>query len=307
MAYQTGTAGSILDLLDKLRRFGESAGWTTTAYNATTWAFSSSTGGNFTLRQGAAPNGVDTLNLYGSTANIPGVLEPRAHPDESVGYAPVNSTQPAFDPASGGPYTRYHFFGTPQYLHVVLEVQAGAFAHMHIGTLDKRGMEYVGGEYLQAQKWRYAHNDIRRVDQNPTGNFTNVYTPPMYQRGSANRVRVGGFDGLPAVSWNYNIRGLGKGPFSQMHFDWALAAACRCEYMRKPIIVPNRILLDASPRRIRMLGQTPDFGITDIGRNAPGDIIVFGEDEWMVFPIYRKGPEMYNYSMNAAFAYLLRK
>lgn len=107
-----------------------------------------------------------------------------------------------------------------------------------------------------------------------------------------------------------SLLGIGKGPFTDYHPDVALTAACKCDYLRKPLIVPCRVIAPQLPvsdsSRLIPLGEVSDFGITDISRNAPGDVLIYGQDKWMVFPVYRRGPEQYNYSVDVGFAYLLR-
>lgn len=41
-------------------------------------------------------------------------------------------------------------------------------------------------------------------------------------------------------------------------------------------------------------GQYPNQRYINIANNAPGDVIAYGEDEWVVFPLNRKGDTTYN-------------
>lgn len=312
MAYQTGPANSPADLLSSLRAFAESLGWTTTAANPTTWAFRSDLGGSFTIRlRTTNPN--NSWEMFGSTGNIVGVLDPLQQPGNSVHNRNLDNSGAYFVPGSGGPYTRYHFFGTLQYLHIALEVQSGVFAHAFIGTLDKKGLQYNGGQYLQANHYRYPHGTIFPINYSPYGNWTphGVPSAPWSSRTALGLVRVGGFAGFPETYWENRTLGVGKGPYTNRHPDLALTAACKCDYLRRPLIVPNRVLVPQPPgaedSRTIALGAVPDFGITDVSRNAPGDILLFGQDKWMIFPAYRRGPEHYNYSVDVGYAYLLRE
>ena len=309
MAYLSGPASSPTDLLAKLRTFAEGIGWTTTAASDTVWAFRSTQGGNFTIR--IISNPANSWELHGSTGNITGLLNPLQQPGSSNNNSLRGNVVAYFVPSSAGPYTRFHFFGTARYLHVVLEIQSGVFGHVFIGTLDKKGRTYSGGEYLQGSYYRYPHGTIYRVDQNPTGNWTNTSpTTPWASRQALGAVRVGGFAGFPEPYWMGSLLGIGKGPFTDYHPDIALTAACKCDYLRKPLIVPCRVIAPQLPvsdsSRLIPLGEVSDFGITDISRNAPGDVLIYGQDKWMVFPAYRRGPEQYNYSVDVGFAYLLR-
>lgn len=314
MAYQSGASSSLTDLLTKLRLFAEGLGWTTTAANDTTWAFRSPQSGDFTLRLSTNVNLPNVLEMHGSTGNITGVLNPLMQPNNSNAYSTRGDVVGLFRPGSGGPYTRYHFFGTMQYLHLALEVQSGAFAHMFVGRLNKKGMTYEGGEYLQASHWRFPHGEIRPINSgSPSGNWTPGFgspSNPWQPKSSLNAVRVTNLVNYPGVVWASEAFGIGKGPFSDLHPDQALSATCKCDYLHKPLIVPNRVLIRQRPvtegSRLLALGETPDFGITDISRNSPGDILIYGEDRWMVFPAYRRGSEPYNYSIDVGYAYLVR-
>lgn len=313
MAYQSGSCESLPDLLAKLRLFAEPVGWVTTAVSQTAWAFKSSQGGDFTLRVSTHPEHANTIEMHGSTGNITGQLNPTAHPGSSALFSDRSVAAGLFRPGSGGPYTRYHFFGTMQYLHVVLEVQSGVFAHMQIGRLSKRGVNYSGGEYLQANYFFYPHSPIiRPTGEGSIGNWrvNGPTNAPWVADADKGSVRLQGFAGYPAAYWSGKAYGIGKGPYSAKHPDIGVSAACRCDFLRKPLIVPNRVLMpereSTSSARIVTLGETPDFGITDVGRNAPEDLLVYGEDRWMVFPAYRRGTEFYNYSVDVGYAYLLR-
>lgn len=306
MAYVTGASSGLSDLLVRLRGFAEGIGWSTTAVNSTTWAFTSPQGGSFTL-QLTANNA--SYRLFGATQNLPGVLMPTAQPGNSETFHDGSLLDAVFVPGSSGPYTRHHFFGTLQYLHVVLEVQASVFAHLHIGRLNKRGTQYAGGEYIQGHRYNAVHTQIFDP-AGRLGNWTGRGTSP-WTEGNSGIFRAGGFDGAAEVRWTNQAVGLGKGVHSINHPDIPLAGASLCEYLDQPIVVPNRILLRAGTsqgdlRRARVLGETQDLGIVDITRHAPGDVVIYGEDEWVVFPMYRKGPEIYNYSVNNGFAYLVR-
>ncbi|MDF5818721.1 hypothetical protein P4054_29185 [Pseudomonas aeruginosa] len=62
---------------------------------------------------------------------------------------PYSSKGPTVAQLSGGPFTRYHLFATAAYLHLHVEIAAGQFRPVMIGSLNKRGVEYSGGQYVR--------------------------------------------------------------------------------------------------------------------------------------------------------------
>ncbi|MEE3571819.1 hypothetical protein QO172_29860, partial [Pseudomonas aeruginosa] len=71
-----------------------------------------------------------------------------AQPGNSARTTPSSSTGPTEAQLSAGPYSRYHLFGTAAYLHLHVEITAGQFRPVLVGSLNKRSVGYVGGQYV---------------------------------------------------------------------------------------------------------------------------------------------------------------
>ncbi|WP_396957960.1 hypothetical protein [Nitrosomonas sp.] len=155
MAYETGIATSLTDLLDKIRLFAIDQGFTqnefTTVNSEMTRLFmekDTSDGGGLTFYFGitSTVNALATtteLSIRGATGHTPGV---------SVVSQPGAPSQSArMNYIGAGPYVAYHLFSdvAGDYVHCALEYSAGFFSHLVFGQLDKFGA-YAGGHYCDA-------------------------------------------------------------------------------------------------------------------------------------------------------------
>ena len=136
MAYQTGTAASLNELLGKLAQFATMLGWQATRPTENELSLTNASGG-------------------WSLALNSGLLYVRCHDN------PTGNT--ATSELGGGNYVSYDFFGTADYLHVVVQYMTERFRHFGLGTLIKEG-DYVGGQYcygtyLYAKEASYSGSD----------------------------------------------------------------------------------------------------------------------------------------------------
>ncbi|EPH1035562.1 hypothetical protein L4Z63_005959, partial [Pseudomonas aeruginosa] len=141
MAYFTGTANNPADLLGKLRVHAESLGWVTDRASASEWLCHNADG-YWSFNAGS-----NQWQLAGNTG-FDNALAWNAQPGNSVQNNPYSSKQPTVAQLSGGPFTRYHLFATAAYLHLHVEIAAGQFRPVMIGSLNKRGVGYTGGQYV---------------------------------------------------------------------------------------------------------------------------------------------------------------
>lgn len=160
MAYETGTATSLADLLSKLNTFAAANGWTVDEFDTV--------GGDWALSKGtvfvsARWNVATPLELsihqalaFSGTGTLPG-----NHTDDSGNGFNTTSSHTNTDldnerhvtHIGNGPFLAYHFFekdSGPAYLHVSVEVSAGSWRHFGFGTMEKVGT-WTGGEYAYGQ------------------------------------------------------------------------------------------------------------------------------------------------------------
>nr|WP_247739358.1 hypothetical protein [Pseudomonas aeruginosa] len=141
MAYFTGTANNPADLLAKLRVHAESLGWVTDRASASEWLCHNADG-YWSFNAGS-----NQWQLAGNTGFDDG-LAWNAQPGNSVQNNPYSSKEATIAQLSAGPFTRYHLFATAAYLHLHVEIAAGQFRPVMIGSLNKRGVGYTGGQYV---------------------------------------------------------------------------------------------------------------------------------------------------------------
>ncbi|HBP0813856.1 TPA: hypothetical protein L5Q57_007016, partial [Pseudomonas aeruginosa] len=141
MAYFTGTANNPSDLLGKLRAHAETLGWVTDRASASEWLCHNADG------YWSFNAGTNQWLLTGNTG-FDNSKAWNAQPGNSVQNTPYSSTGPTEAQLSAGPYSRYHLFGTAAYLHLHVEIAAGQFRPVLVGSLNKRSVGYVGGQYV---------------------------------------------------------------------------------------------------------------------------------------------------------------
>ena len=227
-----------------------------------------------------------------------------------------------------GPYVRYWAFATGQYIHVVVEGISGTFGHILFGQIDKDGAVFDGGAYNAASfNYRPINDDgtVNDGTQNGiSGNYAMYPFSSKYPFYAASRIRVQNVDNLVApsadnflnVGSDTTVEGSAIGPwlsgrsdlgYNQYHPDSGLVAASANELGGNTMIVRAAIYHWGAQQRTRYIVVIPDHAVCNMQFVAPGDILTFGNDEWMVFPAYRKGTVGYTSSLNAGVAYRLRR
>jgi hypothetical protein len=164
MAYETGTATSTLDLLEKLRLFAIAQGWTINRNVA------AGTGREVCMSKGTqyvnfraysnesiTINGTATAGKYGIAINGSDSYSAGATWDRQPGY-PLRTTSSGGDQAhatmevvaNNANFPAYHFFSEANYIHVELEVTTGQFQRLGFGMLDVFAAVTGDGRYFYA-------------------------------------------------------------------------------------------------------------------------------------------------------------
>lgn len=152
MAYETGTATSMSDLLTKINTFAVANGWTSDQLNT-----------------GAGQVAIHKSNIYVSfrwnttTPNTLGIYQalgytggnqPGQHPNDS-GNGAVSTTDATLAGErsvvlGNGAFPSYFIFADTNYLHIVVETTTDIYRHFGFGLLEKIG-DWTGGEYCYGQ------------------------------------------------------------------------------------------------------------------------------------------------------------
>ncbi|MAO60883.1 MAG: hypothetical protein CL549_16130 [Alcanivorax sp.] len=298
MAYETGVATDVIDLLAKIRSLADDLGWTIDRHDPAELALHHADAGYFTLRATPEEDDIQTnwdpgpsISIWGHTGFDAGAAH-NAQPGSSGGeYGRTNALR--------GPFAAYHLFGTTQYIHCVIEIVPGEFGHFHVGRLDKTGA-YTGGEYVTGTRWDYYlagtsyHNDASSNQHAVPFDGVSYYGPGQ----GAVRLDADGYTG----EW---------GAFKYIGSDsqaWGplrlLDNHSRSPYSHYWVSTPNTVnaLSPLAPILVAFLlrdtktflaGAPADLRIVNMRNLTPGETITIGTDEWLCFPIKKRGLERY--------------
>lgn len=308
MAYATGSAASCSGVLQSLASFCTSYGWTVdrnAAYSGGWWlaVHKGSCYLNFSV-----PSGDGYMAVYGATGYNSSLT-----PSTQAGTSPGVVTDPGrfIDAGSNvhvnpGPYTAYHFFSSTAgtYLHVLVEISAGLFAHLHAGVLNT-----VGGAapaiYTTGSFW-YTYIPQSSGDGAPSSpdNFGN-YKP--FSQDMSYGITVGydysnmhlGCTVDSTFSWFKGSNGSSPTrlyPVSPTGF--VTNGFLRSAHMRSPntwnglsvgVAIPF-FAERASGNIYSFVGEAPDVRFFNMKNNNAKDEITIGSDVWKVFPIVSNSP-----------------
>lgn len=349
MAYSTGTVNSYSDLLTKLKALAEAQGWVSASYAENDeLRLQSAAGDQFYTFKRISNDTLGNLVSYpystygeciailGSTSFSSGAAW-NAQPGNSRDNGVLTSVVTLLRIGTTGPWVKYHAFVTATYIHMVVEIVTGMFGHLMVGILDKQGLSYSGGQYVAASFLPIPPTpDVTTSAANANGiaapyvsyPFTTAY--PYY---TTTKMHLTGIDSEAANAWQssgnpsnagqgqiYGMGGLtGYTGYGFMHPEALYIAGTPNSIDASTMLLPHRVYYSGAQSRLRFVGQVPDQFVCDMSYLTAGDIVTFGDDEYMVFPTYRKGPSInddnysaqnpintyypYNTSFGAAFAF----
>jgi len=284
MAYFTGTANNPADLLLKLKSHAESIGWITDWSNADTWCCHNNDG-YWSIK--AFDN---RLELCGNSGFQSGLAWDN-QPGNSKNHTTNNNSAYRYNPyaqTGAGPFVVYHLFAASDYLHLTVEIASGQFRPLFIGTLDKRGAVYNGGQYVCGSYESPSDKGINRgYSLYPFDGF-NGYYPAQ-----ASRIRLDAQDGAPSPDWLFfssggsyprYAAGLGRGYCSNNHPSSLLVETSANALTGGTLLIPCTIYTVGAENRTRMIGEVKDFAVCRMDYLSPGDTITVGQEQWRVFP-----------------------
>lgn len=291
MAYVTGSTTNPTNLLDAVRTTLLSLGWTVNYWGADAYSGSSDANrGNATMNQwlsllspdGAYFNLISDLGRgsvwAGGATGYSGSSNHNSIPGKST-WAETNGL--------GGPYTAYYIFATTTYCHVVVERSTNQFAHFQIGRLEKAGT-YTGGEYVHQTLWDYGNTSRQN---NPDDNNSCLPFDSFGQSGYLGAAVRMDIDGASNNWINY----YGADP-AHCAGTMRKQSLGRHLWERTPNtmngmtpLIPSIIVGPRPAGGNAILGTVPDVRGVNMTLLAPKQLITLGSDDWMVFPVIRKG------------------
>lgn len=342
MSYTTGSADSYQDLLLKIKSIAVAAGWVTLADDSagSYWVCQDAAGtGRFILRNITSD---ENTNIYSYSQNGPAMMVSgfTGTWDSSRGfYNQVGqdflNTRYASNKVCllhfeqyAGPFAKYYAFVGAAYIHIVIEVVTGTFAHLMIGTLDKDGTTYDGGQYCQASFYYYSVTTNQDSSNSIAGNgMSGLYSAypfsGKYPYYSQQFLRVENVDDAASPAWDYFYSTQGSDAtygqrtafglgytlgYTQSYGEFnhpmaGLVGASNNALNNSTMLVPHSIYHQGAQSRFRYLGLVPDQAVCNMAFLAAGDVLTFGEEEWMVFPCYRKGTVTRDSTLNIGYAF----
>lgn len=299
MSYQTGTAETLSDLLFKLSEFAIANGWTVdkfTPHVTTPELYLHNAGGFYSFGTlSGYYSSVRSLIIYGNTGYSDSVAfntQP-GNSRQNQGFYNIVSYNGTHVTEMTGPFLTYDFFGTSQYLHVVVQIGAARFRHFGIGQLNKEG-DWSGGEYvfgtLRSQTSpSYPHND----------QIWGVCAPGQSQSRYSAVVRAEGIAGQNQTPWwlgasksdiaGATVRGAGHcgtsgSTLNQSHPDSLQIYSSLSTFGQVLAPVPNSILAYGLDQVWRRLGTLPDCAQCRMDGITPRTILKIAGEEWMIIP-----------------------
>ncbi|MCD6358519.1 MAG: hypothetical protein J7L90_00970 [Dehalococcoidia bacterium] len=299
MAYLTSSATDVDGLLDAIRLFAIDQGWTANTHEAITdgmWLHLSKGVAHFDLytdNDAPANYGVDFC-IRGATGYDGGAAhtaQPGARTDTLwVGTSDLGS----------GPFVAHHLFAGDDFIHCVVEISSGRYAHLGFGTLEKAGV-YDGGEYCYGTRW-YLDNISYTWDYSSAQHHY-----PFANSGAQVRFTENDLDGSDTYKdWAVFSLGLGSttGTLYASSFDNGSGAVgstpIAINANRQPnyfngisMLIPFTIACGRANNLTCILGAPKELRYINIKYLTSGQELTLGSDTWLIFPTKQKGEGFY--------------
>lgn len=301
MAYQTGSATDVGDLIDDLQTFLGSNGWTVDEFDNSTNYRCSVHRGTVYVHFKWDNSSPDYVGVYHSLGYV-ATNQPWEHTNDSGNSdssAPYDGARHVnFE--SSGPFTAYHFFVTNDYVYVVVEVSSGVFRHFGFGTLEKCN-DWTGGEFCYGMFWDQGTSQIDSplgvhhflldgVNSSAARGGT-VHAEGLPDQGGSDKWLVSSSNSTPGNDGDGNTRyrcsGTSRAGGYTVPVGWMRNSQLNLYVPLAPVLVYYVNTLDV-PDTYFLLGQMPDIAIVNIHNFSPGDEVTIGSDTWKIFPWVRK-------------------
>ena len=306
MAYQTGSAVDLEDLLSKLFTFATANGWVQDQLDNSINQAALHKGTVFISMAWNTTSTTGEMSIHQATAYVGG-NRPGTHTNDSGnGFnTSASPTQPQIITERcvfgilNGPYASYHFFeqdSGPAYLHVVVQVSSSVYRHFGFGNLVKTG-DWTGGAYC------YGHyqNSSSPIAQTNSALFDGLFSNLTNPRRAAT-IHVESLPNEPVASkwgqiWGQNdvtepadeagnakmnIQGGFSGGPIAFAFGWLKAGTSSGLIPSYPIAL--YYVDDTVNNFVYFLGFMPDVRGVNIATIAPEQEVTIGADIWIFFP-----------------------
>lgn len=318
MAYQTGTANNVVDLLDLFRAFAEGQGWTT---NRNTLVGS---GRELCISKGSAyfnfrayqnetmvVNGSSAANKYGISVNGSDGYAAGSAWDRQPGY-PLRGATSGGDQGHAmlplvlafGPFPAFHFFAPDsKTLFCELEVVSGIFLRFGCGSLDLFNPAAPGGgRFFYATGGMHVTNSTASSAWLGADLEQSSYALELVPfRGADYGIQAGGNQGsmVRAAYGSFdNWANSARTQYSVFQGMVCQGGGCHDKVLRDyspnplngiGLMLPNVVSLNIGGESLSPIGVVQGMRYMDMTNYLPGQEFNLGADVWKVFPWYQKG------------------
>tara|TARA_R110000851_G_scaffold268071_2_gene420698 strand:+ start:28340 stop:29362 length:1023 start_codon:yes stop_codon:yes gene_type:complete len=320
MTFATGSAVDLEDLLSKLDTFAQTThgGWTSIYSpnpDVTNRWFELKKGSlSFSMRYPSGIGTGDSVSVHHATGSASALTAPGAHTADSgsgynVGTAGSSAnflSERCVSQMGNGPFPSYYFFAddtSPKdYIYCVVETVTGTFRHFGMGTLNKFGDNWVGGEFVFGH-FQDQNLSAANTDPNTQTLIDGLGTTSERVRGATIRIASGLPDQSPAV-WGVatqlastsmltdtagNVRrtinsGYRSGLAAQTYGN-AIGQGSQGYIAGYPIEVFYR---NPTLARVYLLGHMDDVRAVNNRNFEPAESVVIGSETWRIFPVSLK-------------------
>ena len=317
MSYETGTATSINDALDKLRLFAVAQGWTQNRWQEIT-------GGNelciskndayFNFRSGEAAtmlvSGSNGSNRYGIIINGSDGYNESAAWDRQPGYSRREITPSASDQYHAflplvnnfGALPSYHFFAPNQKsIHIEIEIATGVYHRLGFGSLDVYNAAVIGGgRYFYGVCSQHVNNSLSFNSWLGTHIMSSSTMEEVPFRaagiglsrgraGSAVRCAFDSFNGWAGSANGNSSTLLEQACQGGAAHDRVLLQSGANQLNGVGLLTPIIVSANRSNSSLSPIGQMPGVRYMDMTNYTVGEQFTIGADTWQVFPWYSKG------------------
>lgn len=310
MAFTSGTATDLEDLIADISTFLQANGWTEDRRDNAAGIVGWSKNSIFVSGRWD-PADPQALSLHQATAALPasGTEPGDATGDSGNGYntssshSNTNLRTERYVELGNGPFVHYAIFeqdASPAYVHIVVETSTDIFAHFGFGELDKVGDGWTGGEYCYGN----VHESSTELFANSTWLLDGVFgnTSGNDERQAAT-IRISGFPsqlagsvwgqvwgrcrndanapddtaGNPKVGIQGGFR---AGPFAK---HWGVMSADKLTGMI-PMYSIGCFYCDNVNDYVYFIGWQPDVRAVNMRGIAAKEQVVIGSDTWHIYP-----------------------
>jgi hypothetical protein len=314
MAYETGSATTTLDLLEKFRLFLIANGWTVNrnvaAGSGREVCVSKGTS-YFNMRaysnEAITVNGSSTAGKYGIALNGSDGYAGGSAWDRQPGY-PLRTVSTGGDQAHAtlevvantANFPSYFFFAEGDCAYLELEVTAGQYQRLGFGKLDLFAPVTGDGRFFYATN--YTHpvlagttawltNDMDQINySHECVPFRSAsYNSQSKQGSSYLRAAFDSFNNWAGSARTAGFSETGQACIGSRSISFPIEDWAPSPLNGVGIIVPQTVGVLRGDTLINPVGVLPNIRYMDMTNYSPGAEFAFGGDTWKVFPWYQKG------------------